>query len=76
MVFRWDGLLVCLADNDIRNPQDIPVYNHNQPSFSSEGSGEISVLEDVSFADLGDLTSQDDDYIYDQDGEPIYVQGD
>ena len=42
MVTRWDGLLVCKADNDERNPQDPPTYNHNPPPFQPDGSGEIS----------------------------------
>jgi len=42
MVTRWDGLLVCQADNDERNPQETPSYNHNHPLFRPDGSGEIS----------------------------------
>jgi hypothetical protein len=42
MVWRWDGLLVCRADNDEQNPQDTPAYNHNHPPFKPDGSGEIS----------------------------------
>ena len=42
MVTRWDGLLVCRADNDERNPQETPSYNHNHPPFKPDGSGEIS----------------------------------
>jgi len=40
---RWDGLLVCRDDNDIRNPQDTPTYNHNHPPFIPDGQGETSV---------------------------------
>ena len=43
MVHRWDGLLVCRDDNDIRNPQDTPVYNHNHPPFQPDGQDETSV---------------------------------
>jgi len=42
MVTRWDGLLVCRADNDEQNPQDTPSYNHNRSPFKPDGSGEIS----------------------------------
>ena len=42
MVFRWDGVLVCRADNDERNPQDTPSYDHKQPPFRPDGMGEVS----------------------------------
>ena len=44
MVTRWDGLLVCRADDDIRNPQDTPSYNHNFRPPSIEGMGNTSTL--------------------------------
>jgi hypothetical protein len=73
MVIRWDGLLVCMADNDERNPQATPRYNHNHPLFKAEGRGlsimpETDVIEDA-------IYSQDNEYIYDQDGNVIVGQG-
>jgi hypothetical protein len=45
MVTRWDGLLVCRADNDERNPQETPSYNHNHPPFKPDGMGQTSTGE-------------------------------
>ena len=64
MVFRWDGLLVCQADNDTRNPQDTPSYNHNHPPFRPDGQGQTPAAG-TSWADLVSYSMIDAEYYTD-----------
>lgn len=72
MVVRWDGLLVCWADNDIRNPQDTPSYNHNHPPFRPEGMGPSPI---VTVATSDYIMTETGGYLLLEDGNKIAVEG-
>lgn len=54
MVKRWDGAIVCPADNDPRHPQDLikAIPDQTATPWSMPEPSEISAIDDSSYPDL------------------------